>query len=257
MNTETNFDLNITHMRQYAIACSGIAQHYAAAGDMWQAIHAQVISYTATAEWIMKLHKIETAPIFTLIADKISYLNHEEKDTTWTVLSKITQVFATELPHQVVSDFFTATQSPHDFEVAYITTAQLHMDIIDRWLENKSPTVFISDRIVEQTKNLTRAEEYLSEQEIEKAILKMHDADVAALEAWLIENAVETGDISFANARMRWDFFVETISNLNSLPAGLQESLNLVRSRMAWVLGPINAQKFAEGIPIIQPRIND
>jgi len=244
-------DLQTLYVRQYSLACAGIAQHYAAAGDSWHALHAQVLSYTAAAEWVLRIHDQDPTPVLTAIASDIETLEDSvQTDKTGTdVLSHVLQQFATHLPGDVVADFFAVIISPHDIELHAPVVADLHNAVMVRWLDGQSPTAFIAQRRHNQVAKLTTARELIEQGDTEAATLAIHDADVAAFEAWLVEHALDTHDVSFTRARIQWDFFVESLSNLSYLPADIYESVDMVRSRMAWPLGPQNARRFAEAIP--------
>lgn len=239
-----------TYARQYAIACAGIAQHYAASGDSWSALHAQVLSYTATAELVLRLHSIEPKDIILKIADGIEALDLSESgNKAHPILSEVLSVFARELPSACVADFFSIIMSPHDLELITPIDAQLHEQVIERWLDGNTPEEFLRNRRETQVAYLKQARENIIEGDTEEAILAIHNADVAAFETWIVEHALDTGDTGLTRARMQWDFFVECIANLSHLPAEMAESIHTVRSRMAWALGPENARNFADVIP--------
>lgn len=240
------------YARQYAIAASGIAQHYAAAGDAWNALHAQVLSYTATAELVMRLHSLEPRDTILKIADGIEKLDTSAaSDSPEKLLSDVLKVFAYELPALCVADFFSVIMSPRDLDITTPIDDRLHEQVIARWLDGKTPQQFIRNRRELQVKYLTQAKAMIEAGDIENAILAIHNSDVAAFETWVIEHALDTGETGFTLARIQWDFFIETIANLSYLPAEMSESINTVRSRMAWVLGPQNAKNFADVIPEI------
>lgn len=238
------------YARQYAIAASGIAQHYAAAGDAWNALHAQVLSYTATAELVMRLHSLEPRETIVNIADGIEKLETASaSDSAEKLLSDVLKVFAQELPSICVADFFSVIMSPRDLDITTPIDDRLHEQVIARWLDGMTAQQFIRNRRELQVRYLTQAKALIEAGDMENAILAIHNSDVAAFETWLIEHAVDTGDTGFTRARIQWDFFVETIANLSYLPAEMSESIKTVRSRMAWTLGPANARNFADVIP--------
>lgn len=250
MNQTVEETTKKTYARQYAIACAGIAQHYAAAGDSWSALHAQVLSYTATAELVLRLYSIEPTETLLKVADGIETLDLSTSDNkAQPILSAVLSIFARELPAECVADFFSIIMSPHDLRLNTPIDVLLHEKVIERWLDGNTPEDFLLARRETQLNNLKQARDHIIAGETEDAILAIHNADVAAYETWIVEHALATGDKGFVRARMQWDFFVESLANLSSLPADMVESIHLVRSRMAWALGPDNARNFADSIP--------
>lgn len=254
MSETTSPDLHTVYAQQYTIACTGIAQHYAAAGDLWHAIHAQTLGYVSAADFVLRAHRYTPQPYLTAIAEAIETLPTRAPDATTITLTlhHILKTIAGELPADTLDDFFDAIINPRDLALTDVpVTPEIHDKVINQWLNGLSPQAFIKNRRETQVAHLFQAQRYAEDNDMEAAALEMHHADVAAFEAWLIEHALDTGDDTLTRARIQWDFFVESLSHIAYLPADLVESVTIVRSRMAWPLGPDNARTFAEAIPQI------
>lgn len=247
----TNQDHSTMHAQQFSVAATGLAQHYATTGDAWAAIHTQTLAYVSAADWLMRLCQTpDRSERLTTIADNIEkFTPPEYLADIGDILNPVLKAIIDGLPVSLMADFFTIVVPPRDIEADPADLSPiLHRTTMHSWNQQGLPEAIYHHRLT-QVNTLIEAKALFADGQNEEATLLVHNADVAAFYAWLMEHSLAMGDTDLVMARIRWDMFVEMLTHLDYLPTQAQESINLVRSRMAWALGPANTSGFAETIP--------
>jgi hypothetical protein len=79
----------------------------------------------------------------------------------------------------------------------------------------------------------------------EDALRHAYLADMASFEAYLIDAASAVGDTWLVTVDLRWGAATAAITALEALPADLVEAVGVIRERLAFVLGPVEAARLS------------
>jgi hypothetical protein len=79
----------------------------------------------------------------------------------------------------------------------------------------------------------------------EDALHHAYLADMASFQAYLVDAAHRAGDTWLVTVDLRWDAATAAISALPGLPADVLAAVAVIRERLAFVLGPIEAPRLS------------
>jgi len=88
---------------------------------------------------------------------------------------------------------------------------------------------YVQLRRAESVQRMQKAQELRVSGAIASAIATTYESDMLALDAYLIESAVASGDVHFFTVVMRWELAVESVSALSGVPETFTEAIEAIR----------------------------
>lgn len=224
----------------------GLARHYGTeVTDAWLSLHAQIAADLAamavlvddenTARWI----EAEVAASITPSAENAGLpLTGEAGDAAY-ALSVVRDLIQQRLPEHLQGDWRNRL-APADWLASLpAATPDRARDMVRDRLSGMTPEDFTAGRFSEADQYMQQANAALAAGGQDwDAVEALYASDLAAFEGWLIARSVAAGDTDFIQAEMRWALAVGALSALESLPPGFDDAASVVRSRLAWAVGP-------------------
>lgn len=239
-------DILVKDAAQKQSAYHGLSKHYATNGDGWSALHALLISDMSYTTLLLLKSEYDLENQLNEIRAEITKRN--------TSKSNLSPIKRANLIREAIHD-------------------SLPKEIRKEWKQGLLENAFLSplkNASPETTKNVTAArfggltvEDFCryKETQAQKALIDSRDrfadgliwgsvtseyeGDLAAFETWIFHNAAQTGDTSYVQAEMRWLLAVSALADLTLPDTDPEWAKFLVRSRLAWALGPVDASDFA------------
>lgn len=118
-----------------------------------------------------------------------------------------------------------------------------------RRLAGLSPSDFIRDRHQRSREGMLRAQEQRVTGDVTTAVQSAYAADVAALEAYLVESAQAAGDRALLTAEIRWELATRAVSSLPGLPSDFPSAVTAIRAALARPLGESDGGRFLATLP--------
>ena len=237
--------LDARHKEQ---AYNGLARHYVESGDAWFALHAQNVADVCVAVALLSENGFEPFHFLESLADGIAadIDGPTPPVTAVQVLDRARTLIAHALPFEVVDQWSDAVTDLPGLELlpranpaaaALLTQSRLgESGTVEHFIEAKHSIAHAG---------YIEATEYLQRGDHENAVAVTYIADLAAFEAWVFSRSIEVGDLSFVQAEMRWSLAVAALAGVGELPLDAEDAVALLRSRLAWALGPREAKGFA------------
>lgn len=245
----TSSNLTLIDAAQKEVAYRGLAQHYVASGDAWLALHAQVVADLASATLVLEQFELADAVNLTALEGaftentSIAEGKHPES-----ALAGIRATLALALPVEVW-DVWVARVGTSDLfgELTELSPDGV-LELVAARVDGADVNDYIQARFQEATEKSELAREFQASSREWEAVVASYAADVATFEGWLFEHSLQVGDASCIQAEMRWALAVAALESIAQLPTDLVAATAMVRGRLAWALGPIDAPAFAARI---------
>lgn len=113
-----------------------------------------------------------------------------------------------------------------------------------RRLAGLSPRDFMRDRRERAAAGMLRAHEQRVSGDIAAAIQSAYAADVAALEAYLVESAEAAGDLRSITVETRWELATRSLASLKGLPPDFPGAVAAIRGALSRPLGDSDGARF-------------
>ena len=128
-----------------------------------------------------------------------------------------------------------------------VTAAELAEAAGER-LESMSPASFVQRRRTQSSALLLDAQAHRVRGQISDAIQRAYEGDFKALEAYLVESAVEVGDTALLTVTARWDLAVHAVTELPGLPSDFLGAVAAIRSTLSGAVGEADGRRFLESV---------
>ena len=86
-----------------------------------------------------------------------------------------------------------------------------------------------------------------------EAIRSMYRSDLYAFDAYIMDASAVVGDFHMGLAGLRWRAAADGITALRGLPAQPKQAITRVRSVLTRILGPVEGEKFAAELYLLEP----
>lgn len=120
---------------------------------------------------------------------------------------------------------------------------------VEARLGGSSPADFVIARRARARALLDSARDKRVSGDATAAIQDVYEADLAAVEAYLVESAQAAGDGRLLSMITRWELVSHAIASIPSLPSSVVEAVTRLRTAMANALGPADGQRLREAFP--------
>lgn len=236
---------------QKSTAYAGLARNYLNNGETWMAVHAQVASDLFAAKTACGIDP-------SLIIDENGSAPFSEYLTTapesvfsstanaLNVIDYVREGIRSLLPEDAVTLWESKCSDVSSFTDKVLGSDLLASAFVSARLGSLSPNEFIVARFEEAAEFYANASEAELSGDTHSAIKSRHRGDMAMLEGWLVQRSLDVSDDALIQTTLRWDLAMSAIDGLGELPEEPQAAARVIRSRMAWALGPEDAKKFAE-----------
>ena len=237
------------------MAYRGLAKFYALSEETWLALHSQIKADLAAATLVLKEdptlvgHDNHSA-LAQRLRDEAPLLSGREGDAVEYLIS-----FRNLFEHLIPED----TRNSWRSRLANIDFMEsLPAASVDRVKEMKAARLrgleaetLVENLYSEADARMEQASGLLSSDNVWDAIVAAYESDLAAFEGWLISRSLLVGDENLVQVEMRWTLAVQALADLPTLPNDFTEATALVRSRLAWVVGPTDARDLSKNLALL------
>lgn len=112
-------------------------------------------------------------------------------------------------------------------------------------------------RRTEQVEASRQANEALAAGDEWAAFEHMYAADLAAFEAWLLTRSALANDMYLADTELLWTLGVAAIEQISEFPTRFVPAVTMVRSRLAWTVGPCATSLVSAFTPLIRETVTE
>ena len=234
--------LMVVDAKQKTRALRGLAHEYTDNDDPWLAIHAHLAADLAAVRLVWTTATPEQWTGFTAAAaDHLAQLEFPAPPGEALALAR--GVLAAYLPPDVVQDWIASLDPaaeltlqgyPHGAKI--LADVRLSGDTIEAFRDRKANECAVT---------AARVNKVMVDEEMWNAVELMYAADMAAYESWLAERAMLAGDDLLITLELRWMLTVGALSALKHMPEDFSKAVGVVRSRLAWAVGPSLATDLA------------
>lgn len=227
-------------------AYTGLARHYADSDNVWLSVHAQTIADLAAAELVLADAGVPSDDVMSAVQQALARRAEEldQNREASTSLNIIRDCIAECLPEELVAAWLDRIESC-EFLIGKAITADSTEKLVAARFGGEDAATFIANRYAEAGRESARIPQLHAADEAWEAVLAGYTSDLAVFEAWIFERSLRVNDVVFAQAEMRWALAVAALEAVTELPEDIEQSRYLVRSRLAWTLGPQDAEAFA------------
>lgn len=227
-------------------AYHGLSKHYASNNDGWSALHALLVSDMSYATLLLLKSEYDLEE--QLVAIRAEIVKRNTNKTNLSPLKRsnlVRDAIHEALPKELRKDwkqgllensFLTSLKTASPENTKNVTAARfggLSVEDFCRYKETQAQKALIDSR------------DRFADGLIWGSVTSEYEGDLAAFETWIFHNAAQTGDTSYVQAEMRWLLAVSALADLTLPDTDPEWAKFLVRSRLAWVLGPVDASDFA------------
>lgn len=235
---------------QKAAAYAGLARNYLNNGETWMAVHAQTAAdlFAAKAVWgfdpSLIVEEDGESPFSFHLASAPKGAFAATADAA-SVVEYIRSGIEAVLPEEHHTGWRSILGSLDGFVGKPLGSDLLATAFVSARLGDLTAEAFIVARLEEAAECYARAVEAELSDDPHSAIKARHSGDLATFEAWLVQRSMEVNDTALIQTTLRWDLAMSAIEHLGDLPEDPRAAARVIRSRMAWALGPEDAQQFA------------
>lgn len=111
-----------------------------------------------------------------------------------------------------------------------------------------TPAEFVNRRRREAAAAMLEAQTHRVRGEISEAIQSAYQGDFTALEAYLVDSAVATGDRDLLTVTIRWDLAVQAVSDVPGLPDDFSQAVSVIRSAIVAGIGEPDGRRLIESL---------
>ena len=239
----------------------GAARRFAAAGDTVNAL---------AAAWGADTYGLQ-AVVWERILVASSYPQRQYFRVAEALMSGLAATLAEGGSDQTAADVLGRTRAGmlnacdpglrHDVEAAWRDSGYLSdlqapsPDDLRRFVDDRtgglSLDAFVEKRRTEAASALGEAQTLRVKGDSVGAIQAAYDADLLALEAYLVESADAVGDEHLLTVTIRWELATNAVSTLPGLPEGFVAAVNRIRDALATGLGDADGQRLRAALPAV------
>lgn len=236
---------------QKSTAYAGLARNYLNNGETWMAVHAQAASDLFAAKTVcgvdpsLVIEDDGKAPFAEYLAAAPDSVFAATADA-FNVIEYVRQGIRSILPSTDVEAWESVCSDVSGFLGKVLGSDLLASAFVSARLGSLAPDEFVVARFEEAAEFYSDASEAELSGDLHSAIKSRHQGDLAMLEGWLVQRSLDVNDSALIQTTLRWDLAMTAIDSLGELPEEPQSAARVIRSRMAWALGPEDAKKFSE-----------
>jgi hypothetical protein len=236
---------------QKSTAYAGLARHYLNNGETWMAVHAQVASDLFAAKTAcgvdpsLIVDEDGSAPFAAFLASSPTTIFASTADS-FNAVEHIRKGIESLLPEEAIEAWESRRSDISGFQAKVLGTDLLASAFVSARLGDLEPEDFVIARFEEAAELYADASEAELSGDLHSSIKARHQGDLAMLEGWLVQRSLDVNDAALIQTTLRWDLAMNAIDSLEELPEEPQAAARIIRSRMAWALGPEDAKKFSE-----------
>lgn len=236
---------------QKSAAYAGLARNYLNNGETWMAVHAQVASDLFAAKTAcgvdpsLIVDEDGTAPFSAYLAAAPKDVFSATADAL-KVVQHVREGIESLLTVGTVDAWKDACADVAGFEGKTLGSDLLASAFVSARLGSLNPEEFVVARFEEAAELYSEASEAELAGDPHASIKIRHQADLAMLEGWLVQRSLDVQDHALIQTTLRWDLAMTAIDSLGELPEEPKAASLVIRSRMAWALGPEDAKKFSD-----------
>jgi hypothetical protein len=133
---------------------------------------------------------------------------------------------------------------PSGFDELEAPASDVSLTLAEARFAGLSPAEFAEARFFASLEHRAQAATQRAAGSPWDAIVSEYEADLAAFEGWLVERSIACGDEAFALTEIRWSLALAAVNTITELPETLEAAQRMLRSRLAWALGPRDIDDF-------------
>lgn len=227
-------------------AYPGLAREIALQGDFWLATHAQFLSDLSSAIAIGGLNPALTGlDGNNMLATVIERLSGDFLDQNGQTIISLLRDQIESMLNATDASLWRKRLPSLVYLGDTIVTPDLLIAKRDKRLIGASPADFIKARFKEADTRMDTVLTLLSNDQEKEAIEASFASDLGAFEGWLVTRSINCGDDILALTEIRWTLVNAVLSDMPPVEKGFNDATQIVRSRLAWVAGPIDARDLA------------
>jgi hypothetical protein len=233
---------------QKELAYRGLGRQYVDQGNAWLALHAFAHADLYSALRLLGENNVDTTDFLSKASDAFDGIADRFADDMDPFMALIT--FRTRvllcIPEDLRPQWHRSIGSARLFgDLETLSPAETNIMVSDH-LGGRSVHDFIDWAYTEGYRLAAAAARKRAMGDEWGAVVDTYAADLSSFEAWLFERALLVGDSTFAQAEMRWALAVSALETITALPEDAGDAAYVVRTRLAWALGPQEAAAFAD-----------
>lgn len=223
-------------------AFQGLAHTYAREGNSWMAIHSQFISDLFAVEHLLLEQGASTDDFRGVILSAITS-NVIDVENARVAVENYRKILRGSLPEEIAQQWETGIAKLDYLNtiIGMVDSAPARIAKAGR-VGEMSVQDYALGRRREQGEYLANANAMYEAGDMWEAINNMYNADLSGFEAWLVQRSIVLGDEDLVFCDLLWALAVAALEQLTSLPEDPAQAVFIVRSRLAWVVGPREAK---------------
>lgn len=235
---------------QKAAAYAGLARNYLNNGEVWMAVHAQVAADLFAAKAVCGfdpstvMNEDGTIPFADFVASAPRKTVSGRADSHG-VVTFIREGIETLIPSELISAWQSVLADVSGFAGKKLGSDLLASALVSARLGDLTSEDFVIVRFEEAAELYAQAAAAEAAGDLQGSIRLRHQGDLATFEGWLVQRSVDVADHALIQTTLRWDLAMTAIDQIGELPEDPQAASRVIRSRMAWALGPKDAEEFA------------
>jgi hypothetical protein len=243
-------DTALIDATQKELAYRGLGSQYVEQGNAWLALHAFASADLHAALRVLASNGYDAAPFLQATSEAFPSIANRFEDGMnpfQALVTSRTRMLLC-LPEELRGEWHHSLGMADIFEGQDILSLDRLNDMVRDHLDGRTVEEFIDWAYTESYRLAAAAARKRAAGDEWGAVVDSYAADLAAFEAWLFERSLSIGDTTFSQAEMRWALAVAALENISALPEDATDASFLVRSRLAWALGPVDAEAFADRV---------
>lgn len=237
-------------------AYQGLARHYLSSGESWLALHAQLIADLAAANAVSGYNVSQNrtpdgANTLATLLGSASTTSLGESVNPKNAVDRARKEIEKVVDTRVLRAWENRLSDPSAYEFASDATPTAARVLRETRLGGQSPEEFVTSRRTAAEANYQYAVQCYDAGDEWGAIEAIYGADLFNFEAWLVQRSINAGDDLLVQVELKWTLAMKAIDQMGAMPTVLNDAVRLVRSRLAWALGPVDAALFANQLPAL------
>lgn len=231
--------------QQKNAALSGLAHSYARQDESWLALHAQCAAdlaamratlYAGGAQDTEEVDtRISQSLVFTIVdAAEPKEAAQKSRDVIASHLKEDQRIYWQNALHPI--DYLARVPAASLQGIRAINAERFPNGDVDE---------FLRTRRAEQHDRRVEAVAAWDEGNVWGAIDGTYAADLAGFEAWLVQRSRTIKDTEYVQTELLWTLACAALERIPAMPEDYDAAVGLVRSRLAWSVGPLEVQSLA------------
>lgn len=243
-------DTALIDATQKELAYRGLGRQYVEQGNAWLALHAFASADIHAALRVLVSNGYDAQEFLKTANDAFPTVSDRLADggNPFHSLVTVRTRILLSLPEEVRGEWHHGIGMADIFDGLDVLNVDRLNDMVRDHFDGKTVEEFIAWAYTESYRLAASAARKRAAGDEWGAVVDSYAADLSAFEAWLFERSLSIGDTTFSQAEMRWALAVASLETISALPENATDASFLVRSRLAWALGPVDAEAFADRV---------